>query len=243
MKNKDPHYNFNPRCIHHQSAAYLYGREIVFGMQDGMVSALSALTGIAVGSQNHFIVLLSGLAIISAGAISMAIGTFTSLSSQRKMENEMLREELSEIQNNKEEESVEMERRFIKDGWPKNMAVQMSLSAKENENLMLKEMAYRELSIVPNKNPSVIKNSIAMFSAWLVGGLFPLSPYFFLPVKQGVLYSICITLFGLFLLGVTTSIYTKENPLKAGSKILILASIAIIIGYTLGQLADMLIVH
>jgi predicted membrane protein (TIGR00267 family) len=243
MTKKTLHYNYNSHSLHHQSAAYLYGREIVFGMQDGMVSALSAITGIAVGSHDHFIILLSGLAIISAGAISMAIGTFTSLSSQKKMEKQMIREEEIEILANAWEEKKELEKHFIHDGWGAFLAETMALSAYYDKKLMLREMAYRELSIVPDKHPKVIKNSIAMFFAWLIGGLFPLSPYFFLTVENGIIYSIGITLFGLFFLGMATSAYTKENWLRAGLKIFILAGLAIVVGYTLGHLADMFIVH
>jgi VIT1/CCC1 family predicted Fe2+/Mn2+ transporter len=244
MKKTERHYNWNAGFIHHQTAAYLYGREIVFGMQDGMVSALSAITGIAVGSGNdHFIVLLSGLAIISAGAISMAIGTFTSLSSQKKMEKQMLREELSEIRNNLAEEKKELEQKYVRDGWKTGLACQMASAAGSDEKLILKEMAYRELKIDPNANQNVIINSIAMFFAWLIGGIFPLAPYFFLPVESGIVFSICFTLFGLFFLGVATSIYTKENWLRAGLKIFILAGLSIIVCYTLGHLADMLILH
>jgi predicted membrane protein (TIGR00267 family) len=243
MVKKAPHYNYNSRYLHHQSAAYLYGREIVFGMQDGMVSALSAITGIAVGSHDHFIILLSGLAIISAGAISMAIGTFTSLSAQKKMERQMIREEETEILNNPWEEKKELEKHFINDGWNKFIAESMALSAYYNKKVMLREMAYRELSIVPDKHPGVIKNSTAMFFAWLIGGSFPLFPYFFLSVENGIIFSVIITLFGLFLLGIVTSFYTKENWLRAGLKILIFAGLAIIVGYVLGHLADIFIVH
>jgi len=242
-KKQERHYNYNPRYIHHRSAAYLYGREIVFGIQDGMVSALGAITGIAVGTQDHFTILLSGLAIISMSSISMAIGTFTSLFSQKRMEKRMLREELSEIRRNISAEIGEMEKRFTNDGWPKEIAREMSLSAGENEKLMLTEMAYRELSISPRKNPHPIKNSIAMMFSWIVGGAFPLSAYFFLPVEKAIVVSICVTLGGLFLLGIITSIYTKENPLRAGLRILIFSGLAIFLGYTIGHYSNEFIIH
>lgn len=243
MAKKPLHYNYNSHYLHHQSTAYLYGREIVFGMQDGMVSALSALTGIAVGSNNHFIVVLSGFAIISAGAISMAIGTFNSISTQKKMEHRMIHEEKTEICNNKWEEKCELEKRFIDDGWNKFMAENMALSAYYDEKLMLREMSYRELGIFPKTNANVIKNSVAMFFAWLVGGMFPLLPYFFLSVENGIIFSICITLLGLFFLGIIISVYTKENWLRAGLKILILAGLAITVGYAFGYITDVFIVH
>lgn len=233
----------NKDFIHHQSPAYLYGREIVFGMQDGMVSVIGALTGIAVGTNDHFVVLLSGMAIIAIGAISMAIGTFTSIGTERKMQKRMIVEERIEVNQSPKEERKEIESLFIDGGWPKPMAKSMAECASENEELMLKEMAYRELLIIPETTSHPIRNSIAMFFAWLIGGYVPLFPYFFLSVEKGINISIAITLLGLFLLGVTTSRYTKQNPLIAGLTIFFLAGAAIIAGYVIGHFSDMLIAH
>jgi len=243
MKESEFHFKNNKDFIHHQSPAYLYGREIVFGVQDGMVSVIGALTGIAVGTNDHFVVLLSGMAMIGIGAISMAIGTFTSIGTERKMQKRMLIEEQIEVSQSPKEERKEIESLFINGGWPKNMAKKMAECAAENEALMLKEMAYRELSIIPEKTSHPLRNSSAMFFAWLSGGFVPLLPYFFFSVALGIRISIGITLCGLFLLGVLTSRYTKENPLIAGLIIFLLAGMAIVAGYVIGYFSDMLIPH
>lgn len=243
MEEQKTHYNHNADFIHHHSSAYLYGREIVFGMQDGMVSVIGALTGIAVGTNDHFVVLLSGFAIIAIGAISMAIGTFTSLGTERKIQKRMLFEESVEIHESLKEERKEIETLFIHGGWPEAMAQKMAECASENEKLMLHEMAYRELSIIPEKVSHPSKNSIAMFFSWLIGGTIPLIPYFFFSVQSGMYVSVTITLFGLFLLGVITSKYTKQNSFMAGLTIFFLAGLAIVAGYTIGHLADMFIPH
>lgn len=235
------HFKHNKDFIHHQSPAYLYGREVVFGMQDGMVSVIGALTGIAVGTNNHFVVLLSGLAIIAIGAISMAIGTFTSIETERKMQKRMLFEEQIEVSQSPKEERKEIEFLFLKDGWPKTMAKKMAECAAENEALMLKEMAYRELSIIPESTSHPLRNSLAMFCAWLSGGFLPLLPYFFFPIALGINISIAVTLVGLFFLGVLTSRYTKQNPLTAGLTIFLLAGTAIVAGYFIGHYSDLLI--
>ena len=68
--------------IHHGNMAFIsHVREIIFGMQDGMVSTLGALTGIAVGTNDYFTVILSGVVIIAVESISMSIGSFTSSAS------------------------------------------------------------------------------------------------------------------------------------------------------------------
>ena len=64
-------YNF-----HHKIADSI--REIIFGLEDGLVSTLGAVTGIAAGSQNTFVVILSGLVLIAVEASSMAAGSYLS---------------------------------------------------------------------------------------------------------------------------------------------------------------------
>ena len=235
------HRIFKKDFIHHQSPTYLYSREIVFGMQDGMVSVIGALTGIAVGTNDLFVVLLSGIVMMAIGALSMAIGTFTSIRTEKQMQKRMLIEEQLEISLCPKEERKEIERLFVKDGWPEAMAKKMAECASENEELILKEMAYRELSIVPEKISHPVRNSAAMFCAWLCGGSIPLLPYLFFPISTGVHVSVGTTLCGLFLLGVMTSRYTKENPIKAGMTIFVLAGTAIAAGYFIGHFSNMLI--
>ena len=72
--------------LHHQKPGIVSAiREIVFGMEDGMVSTMGAITGIAVGSGNHFVVVLSGLVIIAVESISMGVGSYLSSKSQKEV--------------------------------------------------------------------------------------------------------------------------------------------------------------
>jgi len=63
-------------------------REIVFGLEDSLVSTLGALTGIAIGARSTYIVILSGLVLIAAESMSMAAGSY--LSSKSAFETEQL---------------------------------------------------------------------------------------------------------------------------------------------------------
>lgn len=72
-------------------------RELVFGAQDGMVSTLGALTGIAIGSGNHFFVILSGLVVVAVEATSMGIGSYLSTKSVAEIAKRRFKAERSEI--------------------------------------------------------------------------------------------------------------------------------------------------
>ncbi len=84
-------------------------RDAVFGMQDGSVSTLGALTGIAAGTQSSAIVILSGLVIVTVESLSMAAGSYLSATSQRQYLERLLREEEEAIEQDPEGEQREIQ--------------------------------------------------------------------------------------------------------------------------------------
>lgn len=214
--------------------------EIVFGLEDGMVSTLGAITGIAVGSQNHFTVLLSGCVIIAVESISMAIGSFISAFSERDIVRRELSEEKQEINKFLPAETKELATMYRADGWPQKLASDMAKAASKNKKLMLKEMAYRELALSPDKIIMPGRNAIFMFFSYTAGGLIPLFAYFIFPVKSAIYFSVICTLVGLFILGIFTARFSKTNWVKSGARILILGGVALLVGYFIGTIANII---
>ncbi|MFA6307715.1 MAG: VIT1/CCC1 transporter family protein [Patescibacteria group bacterium] len=232
---------YNPDYIHHQDSKVADSiREIVFGMEDGMVSTLGTITGIAVGSQNHFVVILAGLVIISVESISMGIGVYISNLSEFYVLKRKLYEEKKEIEEFPHEEKQELLAIYLKDGWPKDLATTMSETAAKDEKLMFAEMAHHELKIDPNIKRNSWHDGLFMFLAYIVGGLVPLFAYFILPIAIAIKLSIVITLIGLFSLGASTAKYTKGSWVKMGTKVLVLGGVALLVGYFIGTLASSL---
>lgn len=212
-------------------------RDIVFGLEDGMVSTLGAITGIAIGSQNHFTIILSGFVIIVVESISMGIGSYVSNKSDRDHDIRQLQEQKKEIKEQIDIEKKDLFDIYIKDGWPNDLAVQMADYVSQNKKLMLKEKALHELSVLPEQisNPKI--NGLFMFFSYIVGGLVALIPYLFLPINFAMPISISATLFGLFLVGVFTSIYTKKSWFKSGVRVLLIGGLALLAGILIGELA------
>ncbi len=213
-------------------------REMVFGLEDGMVSTLGAITGIATSTNNHFFVVLSGSVIIAVESISMAVGSYLSNNSEQAIDERIIAEEKDQIKKFPVEEKAEMIDLFMKDGWSKHLASTMAEETAQNPKLMLREMSYRELNLVPDSHESPVKKANIMFASYVIGGLIPLLPYFFLPVSKAIFVSIPVTMVGLFALGVFTSKYSKRTWWKAGLEMFGLAMGAAIIGYVVGQLVD-----
>ena len=235
---KEPKYQ--EQYLHHQknglSSALI--RELVFGIEDGMVSTLGAVTGIATSTNNHFFVVLSGSVIIAVESISMAVGSYLSNKSEQAIDDRIIAEEKEEIRKYPVEEKEEMVDLFVKDGWSKEMALKMADETAGKPKLMLREMAYRELNLVPDSHESPVKKGGIMLFSYILGGFVPLTPYLLLPVEQAIWVSIPVTMSGLFILGVFTTKYSKRKWWKAGLEMLALASTAALIGYAVGQLVD-----
>ena len=212
-------------------------RDVVFGLEDGMVSTLGAVTGIAIGSQSRFSVMLAGLVIIAVESISMGIGSYVANKSERDYDISKLRKQKLDIKNQPEIEKQELLVIYKRDGWPDALALQMAEVVMKNKKLMLLEKAYHELQVLPPQSTSPKIKGIFMFFSYVIGGAIPLLAYLILPLSLAIPISILFTLIGLFLLGVFTSVYTKQPILKSGFKIFLIGSIALVAGILMGELA------
>ena len=223
------------KYIHHNDIKILANfRELVFGLEDGMVSTLGAVTGIAVGINNSRFIILSGIVIVIVEAISMAIGSYLSTKSIRELNDRKLKEEKSQI-----EEEINMEKQelfdiYVKDGWPKDFSKEMVQTASKDKKLFFKEMISKELKINIDETKNPARGAVLMLFFYIIGGSLPVIPYFFLEAPSSIVLSIVLTLIGLFILGVITSRFTNRNWLKSGSEVFLLASLAALMGYIIG---------
>ena len=235
--------NKNPAYIHHKESGFVATiKETVFGIEDGMVSTLGALTGIAAATQDPGMVLLAGFVVIAVESISMGVGSYVSSKSEKEVAERMLAEEKEEIETFPKEEQEELYDMYVRDGWPKTLAKNMAETAAKNNTLFLQEMAYRELGIVPENGVHPIKNGFVMGISYIIGGVVPLLPYLFLDVHLAITYSVVITLIGLFILGASITVYTKRPWFKAGLEMLILAGLATLVGYGVGQIMNSIVI-
>ncbi len=213
-------------------------REGIFGIEDGMVSTLGSLTGIAAAVRDPFTILLAGFVIISVESISMGVGSYISSKSEKEIKERKLSEEKQELKDFPIEEKEELINMYVVDGWSKHLAKEMAEEAAKNKHLFLKEMAYRELKVFPDELESPQKNGLIMGSAYIIGGMIPLTPYLLFPLSTAIVISISATLLGLFVVGALTTKYSKQRWWKAGLEMLLLAGLAALIGYIVGQVVD-----
>ncbi len=212
-------------------------REIVFGLEDGMVSTLGAITGIGIGSNNHYVIILSGLVIISVESVSMAVGAYLSNRSVIEVEKKEIKQEKEQVVSKPKKERHELENIYRQQGWPAGLAIKMAQVASENKRLFLNEMLSHELNLPLRPKDHSILSAFFMFCSYILGGLVPLFPYFFWSNYPAMILSIIVTMLGLFVLGIWTTRITGQSWWKVGLRMILLGGVAIIIGWSVGQLS------
>lgn len=156
----------------HRSEHISWLRAAVLGANDGIVSTASLIVGVAAANSSHQNILLTGIAGLVAGAMSMASGEYVSVSSQADTENADLARESAELASNVEFERAELAQIYVERGLEPNLA------AKVAEQLMahdaLGSHARDELGITEALSARPVQAALASAGAFSVGAAMPL---------------------------------------------------------------------
>ena len=216
-------------------------RDAVFGTQDGLISTLGALTGIAAGTQHRDAVVVAGFVIIVVESLSMAAGSYLSSKSQREYLERLLREEEEEIARDPEGERQEIWDMYKARGFADQEIEMIAKRLMSDPKLLLEDMAHKELGIAPETLEEPLGNALVMGTAYVLGGLVPVLPYLMLPLSTAMPISIVCTLLALFLFGGLKGRVVKQVWWRSGLEMLSVAGVAALVGFVIGQLADRLI--
>ena len=211
-------------------------RDAVFGTQDGLISTLGALTGIAEGTQDRGVVLIAGLVIITVESLSMAAGSYLSSKSQREYLERLLKEEEEAITKDPEGERRELHEMYRSRGFtPQEIAVVEHRLFSDKE-LLFEDMAHKELGICPKNLEDPVGNAIVMGTAYVAGGLVPVLPYGFSPIRAAMPVSILLALSALFLVGAVKGRLVRQPWLRSGLEMLAVAGLAALAGFVIGRI-------
>lgn len=211
-------------------------REVVFGLEDGVVSTMGAITGIAASTRDPYIVILSGFVIIFVESLSMAAGTFLSSKSEKEVEERMLREEAEEIELHPEAEKQELRFFYKERGFTEDEIEMLVHRVTQDKQLWLEEMAFKELGVIPNKERTPYKDAFFMGTSYVIGGALPLSAYFYLPMSTAIPVSVVSSVVFLFIMGVVKGRLVHTNKLKSGLEMMIVSSAAAGLGFAVGRI-------
>jgi VIT1/CCC1 family predicted Fe2+/Mn2+ transporter len=181
----------------HRSHRIGWLRAAVLGANDGLVSTASLVIGIASAHAAHGTVLLTGVAGLVSGTMSMAAGEYVSVSSQSDTENADLARERLELETDEEHELSELTNIYITRGLTAELAHQVAVQLTERDALTAH--ARDELGITEALNARPIQATLASAATFATGAALPLLVVLLAPVALTVPYVATMSL--LFLAG------------------------------------------
>ena len=212
-------------------------RAAVLGGNDGLVSNFSLVMGIAGATSGQNTVLLTGLAGLLAGALSMALGEWISVKSSKELFENQMQLELEELENNPDGEELELALIYQSKGIPEQQAQTMAKEIISNKDLAHEVLIKEELGI--NKEDlqgSEIEAAVTSFILFGVGAIIPVIPFFFIGGMHAVIFSTILSGFGLFLIGASITLFTGKSVWLSGFRQVLFGLIAAAITFGIGKL-------
>ncbi len=211
-------------------------RAAIFGANDGLVSNLSLIMGVAGATQNRSFVLLAGIAGLLAGAFSMGAGEFISMRVQRDVFENLIEFERQELEEMPEEELHELIQIYKQRGIPDDLARATAEVIHKNPALTLETHAREELGLDLDDLGSPWAAAIWSFVTFSVGAVIPLAPFLFVAGQPAVVVAAILSGLTLFGIGGTMTVFTGKHFYLQGLKMLAVGTAAASITYLVGPL-------
>lgn len=229
---KRPH----PGEAHHDDAGNRLNRlrAAVLGANDGIVSEAGLVVGVAGATTDRGTLVTAGLAGLVAGAVSMSLGEYVSVSSQRDAERQLIAKEERELAEQPDEELEELAAIYRAKGLSPQTAhaVALELTAVDP----LGAHAEAELHLDPDELVDPIGAAVASAVAFVLGALLPLLAITLPPSSARVPAAVAVTLLALSLTGWAAARAGGADPRRAVVRVLVGGAIGLAVTYGIGSL-------
>ena len=210
-------------------------RASVLGANDGLVSNLSLVMGVAGAGLESRVILITGLAGLLAGACSMAMGEWISVQSSRELYERELAVERAEIAAFPEEEREELVGIYEARGLSAAVAEELATHVMADQDRALEVMAREELNIDPaDLGGSAWTAATSSFALFVAGAVIPVTWFAFLPADTAVPLSVAASAVGLFVIGAAITRVTSRSPWRSGLRQLAIGLAAAGVTYATG---------
>ena len=212
-------------------------RAAVLGANDGLLSNMSLVMGVAGADLAGRSILITGFAGLLAGSISMALGEWISVQSSRELYQRQIAIESGELKAHPQEEMEELALIYQAKGVAPDQAKALSERLLQDPTQALDTLAREELGIDPEAlGGSAWEAAISSFFLFAVGAIIPVLPFFFLSGRAGVAASLAASALGLYGIGAAITLMTGRSVLVSGGRQILFGLIAAAVTFGVGKL-------
>jgi VIT1/CCC1 family predicted Fe2+/Mn2+ transporter/rubrerythrin len=211
-------------------------RDLIFGLNDGVVSNFSLLSGVAGAGSSHRVVLLAGVAGLIAGAVAMAAGAYLSNKSQREVVAEEVRREAEEIDYAPEEERDELRRIYRLKGFSDDEVEILVRRITSDRQRWLETLVTEELGLSMTGGPPPLLDALFAGGGFGIGALVPLLPFLFAAGTVPLVAAAVLSVVGLFLMGASKTLVTSRSVVRSGLEMVVVGVGAAAVTNVVGRL-------
>ncbi len=212
-------------------------RDIVIGMSDGLTVPFALAAGLSGAVSSTTIIITAGLAEIAAGSIAMGLGGYLAARSDAEhYASERLREQ-QEIKEKTEAEKAEVLAVFTSYGLSETESTPIVEALSKRPDAWIDFMMRFELGLEQPDPKRALTSALTIAVSYIVGGLIPLSPYFFLsPASTALLVSVIATLLALLVFGYVKGRFTGTSPLRSAFQTALIGGLAAAAAFLIARL-------
>ncbi len=220
-------------------------REIVFGLQDGILTTLGIITGVGVAEGARSAVFISGFLALLAGALSMGVGEYLGRKSEREVVQATIDMEKREMAQDPQGEFTEQVAYYKLKGFSAQEAEMIVKRLAQMPEIYLYEMVRDEFGIDPREaDDTCLRAPLSMGLSFAGGSLIPILA-FMLPLSMfnSTLTSLLFAVVGLFCVGYYAGTLSERNPIGKGVEIVLYGCAVFVISYLAGHFIPPLFGH
>lgn len=228
----DTHLHHSPQPPHieeHMQSSEML-RDVVIGMSDGLTVPFALAAGLSgVAESSTSIIVIAGIAEIAAGSIAMGLGGYLAGKTEQDHYNTEEKREYYEVDNLRHREIEETREFFANIGLSEKLQGEATEEISRDKKQWVDFMMKYELGLERPDPKRATRSALNIGLSYIVGGLVPLSPYFFVdshsPI-QGLKLSAIVTLICLFIFGYFKSKLTGIQPFIGAIRVMLIGAVA-----------------
>lgn len=211
--------------LHLQSSNVL--RDVVIGMSDGLTVPFALAAGLSGAVNSTSIIVIAGIAEIAAGSIAMGLGGYLAGKTEQDHYYSEEKREYYEVDHLREREIEETKEFFANIGLSEELQSKATEEIARDKKQWVDFMMKYELGLEKPDPRRATKSALNIGLSYIVGGLVPLSPYFFVNAPtEGLKYSVMLTLLCLFIFGYFKSRITGVNAWWGAVRVMLIGALA-----------------